>query len=219
MADEDVRGWDGWLGPRIWVPALIIVGAAITALGIFAFTRGDDGGLSGVTGGTLRQPTHQHADFALVIRGEKFDFNQPQFLSAGEEDEHISPNVHIHAPRVNVVHAHTTHTTWDEFFKSLGFELSDTSLTMPDGTEYANSDTETLKFVVNGVAIDEVQFLEISDLDRVLISYGPESVEEVIAEQWEFVTDEACIASETCKDRIDPNEPPEPCSGQGTSCT
>lgn len=215
MTDDGAAGWDGWIGPRVWVPALIIVGAALTALGIFAFTRGGDDGLASFEGGSLRQPTHQHADLALIIRGEKFDFNQPQFLSAGEEDEEISPNVHIHAPRVNVVHVHTTHTTWDEFFKSLGFELSDTSLTMPDGVEYASGGEETLKFVVNGVPVDEIQFQEITDLDRVLISFGPESIDEVLARQWQFVTDEACIASETCRERIDPAEPTEACTGRG----
>jgi len=37
-----------------------------------------------------------------VIRGQRFDFGQPQFLSDAEGRE-LSEHVHIHAPRVTVV--------------------------------------------------------------------------------------------------------------------
>ncbi|HET7737259.1 MAG TPA: hypothetical protein VFK32_01680 [Tepidiformaceae bacterium] len=213
--DTSAAGWDGWVGPRTWVPALIIVGALVIALGVFAWTR--DGGEStpgGSSVGSLRVPAHEHADFALVIDGEQFDFNQPQFLSdlGGKE---LSPYSHIHAPRTNVVHVHYTNTTWDEFLKSLDFDLSDTSITMPDGTKHEDGGAGTIKFVVNGVPIDALQFMYITDLDRVLISFGSESIDEVLEEQWPLVTDQACIVSELCMDRVDPNEPKEQCTGAG----
>ncbi|MGE5596527.1 MAG: hypothetical protein ACM3S1_10900, partial [Hyphomicrobiales bacterium] len=115
-----------WLYGPIGV-ALVVMGAGIGAA--FAGDGADDpllpAGPHMMAGDPygLRQPIHEHADFALYIRGERFDFGQPQFVSTNNRE--LSPNVHIHDPRHNVVHVHREGTTWDEFFLSLGFELSD----------------------------------------------------------------------------------------------
>ena len=74
---------------------------------------------------------------------------------------------------------------------------------------------KTLKFYLNGIRADGIAFEEIGNLDRLLISYGAESDEQVRAEQLSRVTDQSCIPSELCIDRIPPNEPPEQCSGRG----
>jgi hypothetical protein len=74
---------------------------------------------------------------------------------------------------------------------------------------------ETWKFIANGVPVDGMANVNISELSRVLFSYGPESEDEVLAEQWTQVTDQACVVSELCLDRIDPNEPKEECTGAG----
>jgi len=227
LADSERERWDGWLGPTQWMPVIGILSVAVIALAVMLILNlgGDDAGNGGTSAG--RPPAHEHADLALVINGEKFDFSDEQFLSdlGGEE---LNPNVHIHAPRTNVVHTHTALTTWDEFFRSVGFRLTDpsfpgvdaprTCLEMPGDEKLCSDATNSWKFVVNGVPVDGVANVYIGNLDRVLISYGPETVEQVIAQQWSMVTDEACIPSELCKARIDPNEPPEPCSGKD-QCT
>jgi len=167
-------------------------------------------------GGDLRQETHDHADFAVHVRGQRIDFNQPEFLST--EDEVRSENVHIHAPRTNVVHIHREQTTWDEFFTSLGMAVDDSCLTIRGGQKLCNAGNETLKFFVNGVRIDSLQFQDLSDLDRVLISFGAED-DATIRKQLGSVTDEACIPGEQCQARIDPNnKDQEPCTRTGTTC-
>jgi hypothetical protein len=127
-----------------------------------------------------------------------------------------------------VVHVHRSLTTWDQFFRSLEFKLTDdstiagqggatTCLTMPDGEEFCEGDGNTFKFIVNGVAVDGVANSEIGDLERVLISYGPETLEEVMRDQWPQVSDEACIPSGRCLERGDPGD--EPCGPFDTACT
>ncbi|MBA4181369.1 MAG: hypothetical protein C0506_12330 [Anaerolinea sp.] len=182
----------------------------------------DDGGAAGATpapvfspGGELRQPIHDHADISVVLRGRPVDFNRPQFLST--EDKQRSPNVDIHAPRTSVVHIHREQTTWDEFFRSIGGEVTDTCLKL-DGQSYCNTGAETLKFFVNGVRVDSIMFSSLADLDRVLISFGTED-ETALRAQVAAVTDQACIPSENCKARADPNNPEkEPCRKSETSC-
>lgn len=228
-------GWDGWLSPRAWIPAGVVLGLVMLGAGLFAgrqWLAGDDKqDLTVITcqvgeeGCEARQPTHWHADFALFIDGQKFNFDQPQFIS--EEGNEISPVVHMHEPRSGVVHVHYTGTTWDEFLRSIGFRLTDKTtpegsagapacLAMPDGTKHCEEGGKSLKFIVNGVKVDGIAFSDIGDLDRVLISYGSEGVDDVLKTQWPQVSDEACIPSERCPERG--TDPDEPCTGKG-SCT
>ena len=226
MAEKE--RWDGWLGPKQWMPIVGVLSLAIIGLAVLlVLNLGDDGDddNGAAQGGPGRVPTHEHADFALFIRGQKFDFNQPDFVTTIEEA--VSPNIHIHAPRYDVAHVHTTLTKWDEFFSSLGFRLTDPSfpgvsnervcLEMPDDKKLCNNGTDTWKFVSNGVPVDGLSNVNIGDLTRVLFSYGPETMDQVLATQWPEVTNEACIPSELCIDRIPANEPPEECTG-GTTC-
>ena len=62
-----------------------------------------------------------------------------------------------------------------------------------------------------------MMFQDILDLNQVLISYGPETDEEVLEAQWPEVTDEACIPSGLCRDRGIPED--EPCGKGSGTCT
>ena len=206
----------GSLAPRIWLPVAGVLIAAVVVLAVLlVLNSGDDGPVTvvcepGTPGCELRQSVHWHADFALYINGERYDFNQERFLST--TDEELSENVHLHEPFL-VVHVHREGTTWREFFHSLGFELTDQCLTTPEGDQYCTSETERLSFIVNGVRVDGLAFQDITDIDRALISFGDESGEELM-QQYAAVTDEACILSRLCEERIpEGGLPPEACGG------
>jgi hypothetical protein len=233
MSNEDEPGrarWDGWLSPKAWIPLTGALGLAVIVLSVLlGLGVNGDTVTKTIAGASGRQPTHEHADFALFINGTRFNFDQPQFLSPDENGKDRSEYAHIHEPRPTVVHVHMTGTTWDEFFASLGFKLDDpslkgikaetTSLTVPTGQVYKTTATDTFKFFVNGVQVDGVTNTGIHDLDRVLISYGPESTADVFANQWTQVTDQACIPSERCTSRIPADEPPEQCTISNDTCT
>lgn len=218
--------------PRILIPVVLVLALATLGMGV-AYALKDGGTVlnlttceAGTPGCELRAVVHDHADFALFIDGEQFDFSRREFISTA--DRELSPSAHIHDYRYTVVHVHYSNTTWDEFFRSLGFELRDptmvgvtpetTSLKLPDGTVLKAENGKTFKFYLNGVRVDGVAFMYISDLDRMLISYGDETHEEVEQQQLPIVSDEACIPSERCHERIPADEPPEPCSRSSTTC-
>lgn len=214
-----------------WAIAGAILLAAAGVAGAIVITGGDDGDAAASTLGvrpasdTLRQRIHEHADFALYIRGERFDFGTPEFISY--ENDEKSPNVHIHDPRHTVIHIHREATTWDEFLLSLGFEIKDSTLfgergketiKLPSGEVLQSNSTESLKFIVNGVPVDGIAGLQIAGLSRVLISYGDETEEELMA-QYLTVSDEACIPSGVCTDRGDGSgEHGEPCTVTDGQC-
>jgi hypothetical protein len=165
---------------------------------------------------TLRQSVHWHADLAMYINGEPFDFGQEQFLST--EERELGAAAHVHDPRHTVVHIHLEQTTWDEFFKSLGMKLTDFCITMADGEEICADDTNTLTFVVNGVPVDSIRELDISNLQRTVIWYGAESAEDVAAMWSTVVSDEACIPSGDCQARAPEDPELEPCSVLNDTC-
>lgn len=178
----------------------------------------------GTAGCNFQETIHEHADFALVIRGERFDFGQDRYIS--RDGDELDSRVHIHDPRHTVIHVHQEHVTWDAFFRTLGMELQDTSmvgvektsLKLDDGTVLTDGEGGTFKFYVNGVRVIGIGDIDIRWLQRVLISFGPESEEEAQT-QLSLVTDEACIPGGLCPDRgSGAGEHGEPCSGVGV-CT
>lgn len=217
--------------PKVMIPVLGVLAAALLGLGV-AYAMKDGGQVLNLTSCTvgeegceLRAAVHYHADFAVFLDGEPYDFDRPEFISTEGNDR--SPTAHLHEPRTTVVHVHRSNTTWWEFFDGLGFQISDktvlagtgpNTLTLPDGTTYREENGKTFKYYVNGVRVDGVAMKNIADLDRVLISYGAETPEEVVATQLPQVTDQACIPSGRCAERIPADEPPEICSN-GNECT
>jgi len=216
------------------LPGAIVVGSALVAVALVFALRGTGDSAKprieefcppGTPGCELRQHIHEHADFALFIRGTQFDFGKPEFISV--EGKEKSPNVHIHDPRHTVVHVHREQTTWDEFFRSLGFELTDptigvlpekTCLRLPSSERLCTTATESFKFYMNGVKIDGVADLDISGLSRLLMSYGSESEEEVLRQVTQ-VTDQACIPASVCQARgSGSSEHGEPCAKSSGQC-
>lgn len=228
-------------GPRPSRAAAIAIAAVVLAaligLALGATVLAGDGATQtkfvdrgckiGEGGCTARFPVHVHADFAVFIDGQQFSFDQDRFVSGTSEKDELSPIVHIHRPRSTVVHVHQSGTTWDEFLRTLGFALTDptllpglapdrVTLTLPDGRVLKPEGGKTFKFYLNGVRVDGIGRIDIGDLARVLISYGSETEDQVRDQQLPKVTDQACIPSEKCPERIPPDEPPEPCKGSGT---
>lgn len=201
---------------------LMLAGMVAAAMALAACNGNDDGGGGtqcepGDPACTLRQVVHWHADIALYIEGEAFDFGDPAYLST--EERELSENVHVHDPRHSVVHVHREQSTWDEFFRSLGMRVTDFCITLPDGTELCEEEGgNQMTFVVNGVLVDSVRELDLADLQRVLIWFGPEDPEEVLAGWASRVSDEACIPSANCQARAPENPEEEPCSVLNDTC-
>jgi hypothetical protein len=221
------------LSPRFWIPATAVFAAATAALAVFvAF------GISGDTtvvrkeckvgepGCETRRAIHEHADFAIFVRGQQIDFGQ-YMSEEHDEDPAVVEIADMHFPRTTIVHVHLDGTTWDEFLRSMGFDLTDPTLfatpgsscmKVPSGEKVCEANGETFKFYINGVKVDGVASQNIRDLDRMMISFGSDDAAGV-QQQLARVTDQACIPSEVCRDREPAGgEPPEPCSKSSNSC-
>ena len=157
---------------------------------------------------------HMHADFKVILHGEAYNFTQEKYMST--EARPLSPFTHLHDMVGEVIHKHMSGITLGDFFESLGMSFTKTCFTLDDGTAYCNDETNSLKLFVNDKLNTKFDQYELEDLDRILITYGSESEEELEV-QLKTVSDAACIYSETCPERGSP--PPESsCTGSEGAC-
>ena len=66
---------------------------------------------------------------------------------------------------------------------------------------YCNNLQKRIRFFINGKENFQFDFYEPRNIDRLLITYGNETDEEIM-KQMESVTDYACIYSNRCPERV-----------------
>lgn len=174
-------------------------------------------------------PNHTHADFAVYINGERFDFSDPKYMSnppqetdqqsllptlllskayahEGAEGEHAKGReyLHLHDGNGNVIHRHKPGLTLDDFFVSIGFHMTQQCFVLDDGSEVCPQNGKKWQMFVNEQEIPWNPAYVFEDLDRILLTYG--ATDEQIQEQLSVLSDDACLYSKTCPERGDPPE-------------
>lgn len=166
---------------------------------------------------------HEHADFAVFLNGERFDFEQDEYMSdllpcdleetsfipaalAHGEISHGYANereyLHLHGGDGSVVHVHKAGMTWGGFFRSLEMIFNDDAFVDDSGTVYEVDDANEFVYIVNGERVDSLVDREIRDLDRVLISYGAiDRDESEIMSEYGRISNDACLSSLSCEHR------------------
>ncbi|MBI4145461.1 hypothetical protein HY493_04640 [Candidatus Woesearchaeota archaeon] len=134
--------------------------------------------------------THEHADFLVFVNGKQIDFTRP-------EHQEVHGLVHLEDPEIApyVIHKHATGITYGMFFTTLDIDVGD-CLTV-NSKEFCDSNGRLVKYYLNGKLTPDLANAEISDVDKVLVSYGAESVSEV-QQQLTSIGDNACKQSKKC---------------------
>lgn len=166
---------------RLWLYLVIIGVIAFIGWGIYAaVTNPSQIGALG--------STHQHADFGIFINGQELTPLPTKYFVR-------SQYVHVEdGPGAgSVLHLHATNVPLDLFFKSLGMSFDANCLKLDTGQQYCNDGDRTLKMYVKHVNGEWQQNTEYENyiprnLDKILISYGNESEDE-IQQQTASVTD------------------------------
>lgn len=155
-------------------------------------------------------PPHYHANWALFVNGEPLDLSADRYMedvAACVAAGVVRPEerVHMHNNEDGVVHVHHSGVTWGHFLANLGFAAGEEYLILDEGGRLFSGPERTLKFVVNGFVVPDIQNRLIRSGDRLLISFGPESAEHVVAEQFPRVAANA--------DAYNQREDPAGCAG------
>jgi hypothetical protein len=115
---------------------------------------------------------HVHASMLVRIFGDKFDFSLPAYQIK-------SSWIHFEAQDGSTIHRHSTGVTLGYMFENLGIGLTEDCYIFPDGREFCNNEDYSLKYYVNHEKKSDINNYVFRDGDRILISYGNESQEDI----------------------------------------
>ena len=126
---------------------------------------------------------HSHAAILVKIFGDKFDFSAPAYQIK-------SSWIHFEGRDGSTVHKHATGVTLGYLFDTLGLGLDDQCFVFQDGRSFCTNEEYSLKFYINGEKVNDIRDYEVQENDRVLISYGGETPEEIEAQLLELQNQE-----------------------------
>ena len=115
---------------------------------------------------------HIHASMLVKIFGDKFDFSTPNY-------QVTTPWIHFENSDGDTVHRHSTGVELEFMFNSMKIALDDNCFIFPDGRQFCTNEDYTLKFYVNQQRVDNLHNYIVQEDDRILITYGSETQEEI----------------------------------------
>lgn len=137
---------------------------------------------------------HIHADWKIYINGKPLELSDKSHMERMRNNMPVSSFIHVDsgapAPEKtgDVIHMHATGVPLWIFFKSIGIDFNKDCITLENNQKFCNDGNKNLKFFINGKENNEFENYAFNDLDKILISYGDESEEE-IKNQFYSITD------------------------------
>ena len=121
---------------------------------------------------------HEHASLLVRIFGDKFDFSVPSYQIK-------SSWIHFVESDGTTIHRHSTGVTLGFLFDSLNIVIDDKCFVFPDGRQFCTNEDYSLKYYINHQPVSDIRDYIFEDGDRILISFGnetPEQIEEQLIE-------------------------------------
>ena len=127
---------------------------------------------------------HEHASLLVRIFGDKFDFSVPSYQIK-------SSWIHFEESDGTTIHRHASGVTLGYLFDSLNIGtglVEDTTrkcFIFPDGRQFCDNEDYRLKFFINHIEKQSIYDYVLEEGDRILITYGnetPEQIEEQLIE-------------------------------------
>ncbi len=115
---------------------------------------------------------NKKAGFAIFTNGTFRIFSAKMY-------HNLNKNVFIESSNPNIIYIQKENITWDNFFKTLPFKLSNDCLTTGTGETYCDGKSGTLKFYLNGVLQPDTLNKVINQNDKLLVSFGNETKQQI----------------------------------------
>ena len=164
---------------NVLIAAGILAGiAAIVGISAYNFATMQTNVPGAPPGAGALGDEHEHASILVRIFGDKFDFSGPAFQIK-------SSWIHFEAQDGATIHRHSSGVTTGYLFETLGITINEECYIFPDGREFCTNDDYTLKYYVNHQQVSDLTDYVFEDGDRILITYGnetPEEIDEYLAE-------------------------------------
>ena len=124
---------------------------------------------------------HAHAGILVKIFGDTFDFD-------GAAYQIKSSWIHFEGNDGTTIHKHATGVTLGYLFDTLGLGLDDQCFVFKEGKSLCTTEDYSMKFFINDEPIDDIRDYEITEDDKILVSYGAETTEEIESQLLELET-------------------------------
>ena len=115
---------------------------------------------------------HEHASVLVRIFGDKFDFSATTYQIK-------SSWIHFEESDGNTIHRHSSGVTLGYLYDTLGIGIDENCYVFSDGRQFCTNEDYSLKYFINGDSVNRINDYVIQDDDRILISYGAETEEQI----------------------------------------
>ncbi len=126
---------------------------------------------------------HYHANFAVYVDDKQEQFSNPLLYEEISEcsistEKKPGERAHLHENIKDVVHVEDSAVTWGNFFQNINWNVSDKYLDTSD-VLLVNTDTKKVTYILNGEEVSNIANKVIGDKDRLLVSYGSSTKDEI----------------------------------------
>jgi len=158
-----------------------VLGIVVVIVGYSAYTFVNmQGSVPGAPPGSgVLGDDHTHTSILVRIFGDKFDFSSPAFQIK-------SSWIHFEGQDGDTIHRHSTGVTLGYLFETLGITVNFECFIFPDGRSFCENDDYSIKFFINHEQVPDIAGYVIDENDKILISYGNESPDEIDAQLLEL---------------------------------
>ena len=115
---------------------------------------------------------HVHSSLLVRIFGDKFDFAVPSYQIK-------SSWIHFEDSDGTTIHRHASGVTLGYLFDSLNIGIDTKCFVFPDGRQFCTNEDYSLKYYINHQPVSNIYDYIFADGDRILISFGSETQEEI----------------------------------------
>lgn len=149
--------------------------AAIVGYSAYNFVNLGGSGPGAPEGAGPLGDEHEHASILVRIHTDKFDFSGPAYQIK-------SSWIHFEGQDGNTLHRHASGVTLGYLFDTLRISLTDQCFVFPDGREFCTNDEYSIKFYINHNQVPDIRNYVLQEDDRILISYGDQTPEQIEAQ-------------------------------------
>ena len=146
--------------------------AVIVGYSVYMFVNMTETAPGGPENAGVLGSEHSHAAILVKIFGDSFDFSAPAYQIK-------SSWIHFEGRDGGTIHKHATGVTTGYLFETLALGLDDQCFVFQDGRSFCTNEDYSLNFFVNDKQTADIRDLEITEDDRILITYGAETPEEI----------------------------------------
>ena len=152
--------------------------AVIVGYSSYVFVTMDSNAPGAPPGAGKLGDEHVHSSLLVRIFGDKFDFAVPSYQIK-------SSWIHFEDSDGTTIHRHATGVTLGYLFDSLNIGIDTKCFVFPDGRQFCTNEDYSLKYYINHQPVSNIYDYIFEDGDRIMISFGaetPEQVEEQLLE-------------------------------------